>query len=275
MPELPEVETIRSQMQKTVVGARILGVDVRYAGRLNVSTRTFKAAVTGSRVKAIGRRAKLLLIHLSNGKSLVVHLKMTGRFLLAKGTTVPTKHTHLIFRLSGRRTLSFEDVRKFGFVKLFRTDELEKKVFDKEAYGPEPLDKSFTFERFRLCATGGGPKRIKPLLMAQTCIAGVGNIYADEACWSAGVKPTRTVASLSEKELRGIYAGVRRTLSEAVKVRGSSADDYVDLFGEKGEYVPRLKVYGREGMRCVRCGGTVEKIRFAGRGTHYCPKCQT
>lgn len=274
MPELPEVETIRRQMEKEIVGARILGVDVRFSGRLNVSAKAFANAVAGSRVKAVGRRAKLLLVHLSNGKSLVVHLKMTGRFLLAKGSPVPGKHAHLVFRLSGKRTLFFEDVRKFGFVKLFRTDELEEKVFDKEAYGPEPLDKAFTFERFRTRVTGPGPKKVKPMLMAQSCIAGVGNIYADESCWSAGVLPTRTTASLSEKELRGIYDGVRRTLAEAVKVRGSSADDYVDLYGEKGEYVPRLKVYGREGKRCVRCGGVVKKIRFAGRGTHFCPGCQ-
>jgi formamidopyrimidine-DNA glycosylase len=292
MPELPEVETIRRQMEKELVGARITGVDVSGAwagprpgsGRLNVGARAFANAVAGSRVKAVGRRAKLLLVHLSNGKSLVVHLKMTGRFLLVKGDATPSsakasdgkpgKHTHLVFHLSGKRVLFFEDVRKFGFVKLFRTDELDKKVFDKENYGPEPLAKDFTFARFRMCATGNGPKRVKPMLMAQSCIAGVGNIYADESCWSAGVLPTRATASLSEKELRGVYDGVRRNLSEAVKVRGSSADDYVDLYGRKGEYVPRLKVYGREGMKCIRCGGTVKKIRFAGRGTHFCPGCQ-
>ncbi len=274
MPELPEVETIRRQMEKEIVGARILGVDVRYGGRLNVGARAFANAVAGSRVKAVGRRAKLLLVHLSNGNSLVVHLKMTGRFLLAKGAPAPGKHAHLVFRLSGGRTLFFEDVRKFGFVKLFRTDELDAKVFDKEGYGPEPLDPSFTFEKFRMCAGGRGPKKVKPMLMAQSCIAGVGNIYADESCWSASVRPTRATSSLSEKELRGIYDGVRKNLAEAVKVRGSSADNYVDLYGKKGKYVPRLKVYGREGLRCVRCGGTVKKIRFAGRGTHFCPDCQ-
>jgi formamidopyrimidine-DNA glycosylase len=274
MPELPEVETIRRQMEKELVGAKILGVDVRFSGRLNVPAAAFKKAVEGSKVVSAGRRAKLLLVGLSNGMTLVAHLKMTGRFLLAKGAVAPGKHAHLVFRLDQGRTLLFEDVRKFGYVKLLRTADLERDVFDKEGYGPEPLDPSFTFDRFRMCVTGRGPKRIKPMLMAQTCIAGIGNIYADEACWRAKVRPDRRISSLKPAELRGLYDGAKAALVEALARRGSSADDYVDLHGRQGENLPFLKVYGREGEKCLRCRGTIAKTRLAGRGTHFCPKCQ-
>lgn len=274
MPELPEVETIRRQMQKEVVGARILGVDVRFAKRLDLPAKKFASAIVGASISGVGRRAKLLLIHLSNGWTMVIHLKMTGRMLLLKEGMVPTKHTHLVFRLSGGRLIFFEDVRKFGYVKLVRTADLEKDVFDKEGYGPEPLDRSFTFERFRMCLTGRGPKRIKPLLMAQSCIAGIGNIYADEACWRAKVRPDRRIATLAVGELSGLYDGVKKSLTEALGRRGSSVDDYVDLYGRQGANFSRLLVYGRDGKPCSRCGTIIKKMRLAGRGTHYCPKCQ-
>lgn len=274
MPELPEVETIRRQMEKEIVGARILGVDVLFSGRLNVAAREFVRRVEGARVIAAGRRAKLLLIGLSNGWTMVVHLKMTGRFLLAKGKGSPHKHTHLVFRLSGGRTLLFEDVRKFGYVKLVRTDALEREVFDREGYGPEPLDPAFTAERFALCVRGRAKKRIKPLLMEQSCIAGIGNIYADESLWRAGVRPQRRAGSLTTEELRKLHDGVQESLRGSLARRGTSADAYVDLYGERGTNVAKLRVYGREGEPCDRCGTPIKKISFAGRGTHFCPTCQ-
>jgi len=274
MPELPEVETIRRQLEKEVVGATIKGVDVRFAGRLNVKAGEFVRAAEGAKIVASGRRAKLLLIGLSSGWTMVVHLKMTGRFLLSKGEPMPTKHTHLVFRLSGGRTLMFEDVRKFGYVKLVRTDDLERLIFDKEGYGPEPLDPSFTAERFAMCVGGRPNKKIKPLLMEQTCIAGIGNIYADESLWRAGIRPQRRAGSLTREELRKLHDGVQESLRGSLAVRGTSADMYVDLYGERGNNVAKLKVYGREGEPCARCKGPIRKIFFAGRGTHFCPKCQ-
>ena len=275
MPELPEVETIRRQMQKEIVGAKILGVDVRFSGRLNVKPAEFSRGVTGARIVGVGRRAKLLLIGLSNGRTMVVHLKMTGRFLLSKGKGTPNKHTHLVFRLSGGRTLMFEDVRKFGYVKLLRTDDLEEKVFARERYGPEPLEPSFTPEVFAACVRQRPNKKIKPLLMEQACIAGIGNIYADESLWRARVRPQRRAGSLTAAELRALHAGVLESLRGSLAVRGTSADMYVDLFGERGNNVARLNVYGREGEPCRRCRGPIKKVFFAGRGTHFCPKCQS
>lgn len=274
MPELPEVETIRRQLEKEVVGAKIADVAVRFAGRLNVTGPTFVKTVRGVRIAAVGRRAKLLLIGLSNGWTIAVHLKMTGRFLLKPKGTAPGKHDHVIFSLADGRELFFEDVRKFGFLKLFKTDQLEAKVFSKEGYGPEPLEKGFTAKVLAACVLGRGPTKIKAKLMAQTCIAGIGNIYADESLWHAGIRPMRSVDSLKPAELERLHRAVVAILRESIRRQGTSADDYINLYGEKGTNSEKLEVYGRGGERCSRCGTKIKKITFAGRGTHYCPKCQ-
>ena len=154
MPELPEVETIRRQLEKEIVGARVREATAFFAGRLNVSAKEFASRLTGATVVSVGRRAKLLLLGFSNGWTAVVHLKMTGRMLLVAGETRPWKHAHLALRFTGGRALFFEDVRKFGFLKILKTSDVEKEIFDKEGYGPEPLDPSFTLKRFTMCVTG-------------------------------------------------------------------------------------------------------------------------
>jgi formamidopyrimidine-DNA glycosylase len=275
MPELPEVETLRRQMERALVGRRIKSVEVRFGGRIKPSPRALVQAATGASFKAFGRRAKLLLSHLSNGWTIVTHLKMTGSYLLKKEGEKPTKHVHVVFGLDKKEDLWFEDVRKFGFLKVVRTADLEKDIFDKEGYGPEPLDPSFTFAKFKMCVGGRGRKKIKPLLLEQTCIAGVGNIYADEACWYGKVHPERTVDSLSDKELKGVYGGVVKSMTDALRLQGSSADDFVDLYGEEGDNVPNLRAYGREGEKCRRNdGGIMKKIWINSRAAHYCSVCQ-
>ena len=272
MPELPEVETIRRQLESAVKGRKIAGVEVRYAGRLNVPAAVFAKTIEGASFESFGRRAKLLLSHLSNGWTIVTHLKMTGQYLLKPGGAAPGKHVHVAFKLDDGRLLFFDDTRKFGYLKLVKTSELEEKIFAKEKYGPEPLEPSFTFERFKTCVAARPKKKIKQLLMEQSCIAGVGNIYADEACWYGAVRPTRREGTLTEAELRGVYKGTLDSLKAAVRARGSSVDSYLDLYGKEGEYVPRLKVYDRAGKKCDRCGGIIKKIRIGSRGAHYCPK---
>ncbi|HTK59948.1 MAG TPA: bifunctional DNA-formamidopyrimidine glycosylase/DNA-(apurinic or apyrimidinic site) lyase [Candidatus Baltobacteraceae bacterium] len=273
MPELPEVETLRRQMEKALVGRKILGIDVRFGGRIRPSPKALESAV-GATFKAFGRRAKLLVAHLSNGLTIVTHLKMTGSYLLKKAGETPTKHVHVVFHLDKKEDLWFEDVRKFGFLKILKTADLEKEIFDKEGYGPEPLDPSFTFAKFKMCVTSRPAKKIKPLLMEQGCIAGIGNIYADEAVWYGKVHPERTVGSLSEKELKGVYEGALKSLRASVKRLGSSADNYRDLYGQEGGNVPHLWVYGRDGKPCRRCGTKLKKIWVAQRGSVYCPTCQ-
>lgn len=274
MPELPEVETLRRQMEKALVGRSIKSVDVRFARKIFPSAKVLVLAATGAKFKAFGRRAKLILAHLSNGWTIITHLKMTGSYLLKKEGETPTKHTHIVFHLDKKEQLWFEDVRKFGFLKLIKTADLEKEIFDKEGYGPEPLDSSFTFKKFKMCVMSRPKKKIKPLLLDQGCIAGIGNIYADEACWYAKVHPERTVGSLSEKELKGVYTGALKALRASVKRLGSSSDNYRDLYGEKGGNMPHLWVYDREGAPCRRCGAPLKKMWVASRGAHYCPVCQ-
>ncbi len=291
MPELPEVETIRRQLERAIKGAEIKNVIVRNSKPLNVSREKFISAVRGAKIKEVGRRAKLLIFYLTpstassrtphqvrgepNAGSLILlfHLKMTGRMLLARKDEPPTKHTHLIFELSGNNNLFFEDYRKFGFVKLLEEKDL-KKYFTDENYGTEPLSKNFTYKIMKECLLARKNKKIKQILMEQSCVAGIGNIYAAEICFFAGARPDRKIFNIKETEFKKIYAGIKKILKAAIASGGSSSDAYVDAYGKKGRFVPRLKVYGRGGERCLRCGGLVKKYKLGGRGTFFCPECQ-
>lgn len=274
MPELPEVETIRRQLSKEIVGRRISSVDVFFAKRLNVPAKKFIGEVSGRRVRDVRRRAKVLLIDLSGGLTMAVHLKMTGRLLLTKKADAPTKHTHLVFGLSGGRRLMFEDVRKFGWVRLFETAAIEDSLIGPMELGPEPFDAAFTPESLAKCLSSRGNSRIKPLIMSQRCVAGSGNIYTDEALWKARIRPDRKAGTLTRQETVRLHAEIRSVLKEAIKRRGSSVDDYVDAYGRPGTYEMKHEAYGRGGEKCARCGGLIRKVRLGGRGTHYCPKCQ-
>ncbi len=233
----------------------------------------FKKRVVGAKIEKISRRAKLLIIQLSNGYSLVIHLKLTGRLLFKKKLEKEDEKSHIIYEFSDQSFLLHHDFRQFGWVKLIKTLELEK-YFAKEGFGPEPLDKSFTLEKFKDLLSKKPRQKIKPLLMDQTFLAGVGNVYAQEACWGAKILPTRIVKTLKEKEISDLYHYLIKILKEAIRYRGSSVDAYVDIEGKQGEYVPKLKVYNREGEKCFRCFGKIKKITLAGRGTYFCPVCQ-
>lgn len=274
MPELPEVETIRLQLQKRVVGKKIVKARVIFGKKINVPADQFVRAVKGATIRGAGRRAKLLLLGLSNGKTMVIHLKMTGRVLLQRAGTVPSRHAFVVFTLSGGRQLVWEDIRKFGFLKLVETKKLDD-LWKKEGYGPEPLGRSFTPEVLAACLRRHPGKRIKPLLMEQTCVAGLGNIYAAEALWFAGIHPGRAAGKVDAARIRKLYDGMRKILSVAIASRGTSADSYIDLFGKEGAFVPKLRVYDRDGEPCPRGdGGIIRKVRTGGRGTYFCPKCQ-
>lgn len=271
MPELPEVETIRRQLEQVLVGKTIRETRVFFGKKINVPAKKFTRLVKGRKFLSVCRRAKILIFNLSGGMSFLVHLKMTGRLLYVGKNTKPSKHTHAVFNLSNGRKLFWEDIRKFGYIKVMPTAGLDD-YFQEEGFGPEPLAADFDFEIFKQCLLGSPKKKIKPLLMEQKCLAGIGNIYADEGLWYAGVQPTRSAGSLSLKELRGLYQGVRKSLLESIKYRGTSTDSYLDAFGRAGEYVPRLRVYGRTGAKCRRGdGGIIKKIRLGGRGAHFCP----
>ncbi|MGC9049094.1 MAG: DNA-formamidopyrimidine glycosylase [Patescibacteria group bacterium] len=276
MPELPEVETIRNQLLEKIRGKKIKTVDVKLAKMIQgVAVKEFRKIVEGATIKDIQRRAKLLIINLSNGYSLVVHLKLTGQIIYQYpvSSIQYLRYTHIIYTFSDGSQLFHNDMRQFGYVKLIKTSDLEK-LFKEEKFGPEPLERDFTFQRFKELLSKKPRQKIKPLLMDQTFLAGVGNVYAQEACWCAKISPTRLVKNLSEKEIEELYDCLTKILKEAIKYRGSSVDTYVDICGQAGDYISKLKVYDREGQKCLRCGGKIKKIVLAGRGTYYCPICQ-
>lgn len=271
MPELPEVETIRRQLNSKIKGRKIKKVEVALQRMINVPAAEFEKKITGATVKDIRRRAKILVIDLSNGWSIVIHLKMTGQLIYGKkeGTGKP----HIIYTLADGHELKHYDFRLFGYAKLIKTEETEK-AFAREKIGPEILDKKFTLEIFSGLLAEKPKAKIKPLLMDQTFIAGVGNIYAQEACFCARILPERKVATLTVGEIEKLYHCLKKILATAIMRHGSSVDSYVDAGGDKGSYVPLLKVYGRGGKPCLGCRGKVQTIKLAGRGTSFCPSCQ-
>lgn len=276
MPELPEVETIKNQLKEKIVGKKIKTLAVRLTRMIQgVGVKLFKKLVTGAKIENVARRAKLLIIHLANGYSLVIHLKLTGQIIYRPHQVADLKaqKPHLVYYFTDGSVLLHNDRRQFGWVKLIKTSELEK-YFTQEGFGPEPLEKNFTLEKFKELLFKKPSQKIKPLLMDQTLLAGLGNIYAQEACWGAKILPTRIVKTLKQKEISDLYHCLIKILKESIKYRGTSVDAYVDIEGKQGSYVPHLKVYGREGKPCFDCQAKIKKMILAGRGTYFCQKCQ-
>src|SRR3954464_3319497 len=233
MPELPEVETVARDLRPKLVGAEIVGVRSTWARTLrNADAVSFEATVTGRTIEGVGRRAKLLVVELSGGMALTIHLKMTGQLFVVPSTVADDPYVRLVLELDGGRELRFRDIRKFGKVGIYERDPrtgdllLERGgagVF--AATGPEPLDDAFTLRDFRR-RLRGRRGRLKPLLLAQSFLAGVGNIYADEALWVSRLHPLRPAASLRPADEKRLYDAIRQVLAEAVERRGSSIDDY-------------------------------------------------
>ena len=269
------METIRRQLERAVKGAKIDDATALNSKPLKVTKEVFLRAVKGAEIKDVRRRAKLLLLYLSNGTILMFHLKMTGRMLLSDKSRLPTKHTHIIFKLSGaKHNLFFEDYRKFGFVKVFEGQGALEEYFRQQGYGPEPLSEEFSYEPMKQCLLARPKKKIKQVLMEQKCVAGIGNIYASEICFYARLNPFKKIGDMREDEFKKIYTGTKEILRKAIASRGSSSDAYLDAYGRAGQFVPKLKVYGRDGRSCLRCGNIIKKEMIGGRGTYYCPKCQ-
>lgn len=270
MPELPEVETIKLGLLEKVKDKKIKEVEILDPKVINLSTANFQKQTMGAVINNIKRRAKLLMINLSNNQSILIHLKLTGQLIYQ---APDEKFARAIFQFSDGARLVFKDFRRFGFIKLIPTNQVEDYLRE-EKYGPEPLGEEFTLEVFRNLLKEKPRAKIKPLLMDQTFIAGIGNIYSDEALFYAGIHPLKVVATLKEEKIEKLYQGIREILKKAIEKRGSSIDTYLDVEGRKGEYIPFLKVYRREGKDCFRCGGTVESFKIGGRSAHFCPKCQ-
>jgi formamidopyrimidine-DNA glycosylase len=280
MPELPEVETVARDLRPRIVNATIVGARCSWARTLRThAPDAFAEAVAGRVVEAVGRRAKLIVIELSGDVALTIHLKMTGQLFVVPGGAPEDPYVRLVLELADGREVRFRDIRKFGKVGLYGRDpatgELTTEVGGSAvfaAFGPEPLDPGFDLRAFRtrLRRRKG---RLKSLLVDQAFLAGIGNIYADEALWSARLHPLRTAGTLRPPDERRLFEAVRSILSEAIERRGSSIDDYTAPDGD-GSMQERLRVYQRTGEPCPRCGRPVKRVVIGARSTHFCTWCQ-
>jgi formamidopyrimidine-DNA glycosylase len=265
MPELPEVETLKRELENVITGKEISGVDVRNNKIIRgMSTAAFKKSLVNATVKRILRKAKVLVIELSNDSSLVIHLKMTGQ-LVYPGTG---ENARVRFHFSDGTTLDFNDQRLFAELRIMK----DWKTFPFiQGLGPEPFEISPALCKKMLAAKR---TKIKPLLMDQTFISGIGNLYAAEALFRARISPSRSSQDLTEAEKFNLFAAIKEVLSDAIKSGGSSVDNYVRLSGKPGGYVRYHSVYDREGKPCLLCNKPVKRIALGGRGTYFCSHCQ-
>lgn len=242
MPELPEVETIRQQLAKSIIGKKLQGKEI----------------------VRVRRRGKILIIGFRDGQAVIIHPKMTGQ-LIFEGSV--SKHTRHIFRFEGGTKLIFNDIRKFGWwKKVENTKKIEKEL------GVEPL--KINKKTFKNILSRRQNARIKPLLMDQKFIAGIGNIYSDEILYAAKIHPLRKVMTLSSKEIERVLRNTKKILKSAISHQGSSIRNFRDAFGRKGNFARFHKVYQKEGQKCTRCGNRIKRLKLGGRSAHYCPKCQ-
>lgn len=287
MPELPEVETVRRGLQKLIVNKIIRTVSSDNPRSFPNSAIDVDNFLINAGVIGVRRRAKVLMIDLSTEYTLVIHLKMTGQLVFVDKTSrfgaghpndslvnnLPDKSTRVTFEFTDGSHLYFNDQRKFGWVRLLPTIEVPNIDFMKKV-GPEPLEDNFTLDNFISRFKRRARTNIKAALLDQTVIAGVGNIYADEALWGAKIHPKRLVSSISDYEFSKLYDEVRSVMNLSIEKGGSTNRNYVDAEGKKGSYMDFANVFRREGLACKRCGDIIIKLRVAGRGTHICPNCQ-
>ncbi|MBP6786901.1 MAG: DNA-formamidopyrimidine glycosylase [Candidatus Promineofilum sp.] len=269
MPELPEVETFVRALRAPLVGRTIISVVVKWPRHIAVPPPAeLLRRIAGRRIEAIDRRGKYLVFTLSDDETLIIHLKMTGHLSVAPADKPADPYAHTVFTLDDGRELRFRDSRKFGRVYLVHdpADILGP-------LGPEPLMGDFS--AVELAARLAGRKRVlKPLLLDQTFIAGIGNIYADEALFYAGIRPTRRSDTLTTDEIAALHAAIRQVLTMGIERGGASISTYVKADGEKGGMQEVMAVYGRGEEACRTCGRPIERIVLGGRSTHYCPYCQ-
>ncbi len=268
MPELPEVETIKRTLTPKLVGREIKDVQVRLEKLVRPDPRTFASQLKGAQIKALRRRGKVLLGKLSQDQAFLIHFRLTGQLVfLSPGQPEPA-YTHILFHLDQGR-LAYADLRQFGRLELWPWSRLDEHPF-LSRLGPEPLEISTDAFKGLLQRS----RRLKDLLLDQEILAGLGNIYVDESLFCAGLSPTRKANTLSPEQAHRLWLCIRKILSEAIALRGSSVRNYVDGHGQSGRFQERHQVYRRRDKPCPRCGTPIAYTRVAGRGTYFCPRCQ-
>ena len=288
MPELPEVETVRLGLQEFLPGQAILSINTDWANSLPIADELIENYLLNAKVESVKRRGKLIIMPLASKYSLLIHLKMTGQLVYRPNSgkgfggghpsdslidKLPNKSTRVTIKLSDG-ILFFNDQRKFGWVKLEKSQGLYRNNAFLSKLGPEPLEDSYTFELFNDAIQRHPNTSIKAAILDQTVLAGVGNIYADESLFAARIHPLTMAGIVSTITLTRLYKSIREVMSLSISLGGSSDRNYVDAKGNKGSYLKFAKVFRKEGSPCPECGGVIKKIRAAGRGTHICPRCQ-
>ncbi|MBA3363800.1 MAG: bifunctional DNA-formamidopyrimidine glycosylase/DNA-(apurinic or apyrimidinic site) lyase [Actinomycetota bacterium] len=279
--ELPEVEVMRRDLEKDVVGRRIKAAEVKSSRnamrviRRHGKRKDFTSRLEGRKLTKVERRGKYVLLHLDSGDALVTHFGMSGQFQRGNGRVVIEPHTHVVLTFQQGGDLRFIDPRTFGEMFVTSADELGK-VKELQHIAIDPLDQVFTWPTFQYLLAQRGAK-MKQLLMDQKFISGLGNIYSDEVLFAAGIRYDRLSDTLSSQEVRRLYRAIQETVQDAIKMRGTTLDDeaYVDLFGKPGEYQGELKVYGREGEPCRRCRTPIRTVKVSQRSSYFCPQCQS
>jgi len=274
MPELPEVETVVRGLIKFVVGQQISDVDVRRADVLAGETASmFRATVRGAHITDARRRGKLIIIELDGKRSMLAHLRMTGSLTYCPPEAPLLPHTHVVFHLADGGELRFADTRRFGSLKLISSSAPQAALAIPNM-GPEPLKMSARKFEGMIDAIKGSGRPVKSWLLDQAWIAGIGNIYADEILFHAGIRPGRLPGALTKTEVATLRENVIHVLRAAIRARGTTFSDYVDISGNRGGFSRHLRVYQRTGMPCLECGEAIVRTKIAGRSTHYCPRCQ-
>ncbi len=270
MPELPEVETIKRGLNRLIVGYQVLDIKTDSPQQIKPSLNEVKRALLGNKIEKIERRGKLLQIFFSKGTVLGIHLKLTGRLLVRKKNDPHDKWQHITISLSGDKELRFADSRKFGWFKLFKDKKELEKVLSE--LGKEPLDDLKLKDFKEILSSSRRP--VKVVLMDQAKIAGVGNIYANDALFLSGIDPRRAANKITDFEIKKLYEALEKVLRLGIKERGASDQYYLDASGRKGSYQKHFLVYGRAGEKCRKCQEKIKRINVGGRGTFYCPYCQ-
>lgn len=273
MPELPEVETIRKQLDKHLPGLKLVKAELLDEKVSRFLSRKSLDKVLGKKINSVKRRAKVLLFEFANNHYLAFHLKMTGQVILGNKNIhyLPNKHTRAILQFSQKTTLYFQDMRKFGWLKVIAPGEIEK-IF-KQTLGPEPFDKKFSLPYFQRILKKSS-RAIKVFLLDQSLIAGIGNIYANEALFLAKIHPQKKACELNKKEAKKLFVQIRAVLQKGIDLGGASDNAYLDAYGGKGHFQEHFLVYRQQGKPCPRCQEKIKRVALGGRGTFYCWACQ-